>query len=98
MNNKVQRTFIAGDQWLYYKIYTGVKTADLILTKIIKPFADQLLAQGLIKKWFFIRYADPKHHIRIRLNIESSDYTGNIINNFARIFLDKQNIKLFLIL
>ena len=26
-----KRTFIPGSEWIYYKIYTGIKTADSIL-------------------------------------------------------------------
>lgn len=68
-NTAVKRTFIIGDEWLYYKFYTGPKTADLILTEMIKPITEQLLANRLIDYWFFIRYADPKLHTRVRFHI-----------------------------
>jgi len=68
-NAAVKRTFIIGDEWLYYKFYTGPKTADLILTEMIKPITEQLLANRLIDYWFFIRYADPKLHTRVRFHI-----------------------------
>jgi thiopeptide-type bacteriocin biosynthesis protein len=68
-SNNLQRTFILGDQWLYYKFYTGPKTADIILTRLVKPLAETLLASGDIDKWFFIRYADPKIHTRVRFRI-----------------------------
>jgi len=64
--HNTQRTFIPGDAWVYYKIYTGAKTSDILLTEIIKPVAEKLIEQELIDQWFFIRYADPKHHIRVR--------------------------------
>jgi lantibiotic biosynthesis protein len=63
---EVQRSFLSGDQWHYVKIYCGVKTADKILIDVLKPITEELLAEGKIAKWFFIRYADPDHHIRIR--------------------------------
>jgi hypothetical protein len=43
MSNEIQRTFILGDRWLYYKIYTGPKTCDAVLTEIIKAVAEQLI-------------------------------------------------------
>ncbi|HAS41965.1 MAG TPA: hypothetical protein DCS93_15900 [Microscillaceae bacterium] len=61
-----QRSFITGDHWLYYKIYTGPKTSDLILTQVIKPLAELLANNQVISQWFFIRYADPHHHLRLR--------------------------------
>lgn len=66
-----QRTFIIGDEWLYYKFYTGPKTADILLTRMVKPLAEQLLTSGDIDKWFFIRYGDPKLHTRVRFHIKS---------------------------
>jgi lantibiotic biosynthesis protein len=63
---EVQRSFLSGDKWHYVKIYCGVKTADNILIEVLKPITEELLADGKISKWFFIRYADPDHHIRIR--------------------------------
>ncbi|MCP4157985.1 MAG: hypothetical protein GY757_60315 [bacterium] len=66
---ELQRTFTIGDEWLYYKFYTGPKTADIILTQMLKPLTEQLLAGGVIDKWFFIRYADPKTHTRVRFHV-----------------------------
>ena len=68
-SNNLQRTFILGDQWLYYKFYTGPKTADIILTRMVKPLVESLLESGDIDKWFFIRYADPKPHTRVRFRV-----------------------------
>ena len=66
---QVKRSFIIGSEWVYYKIYTGPKTADSILVDFIKPIVDQLLKDGIIKMWFFIRYADPEFHLRVRFQI-----------------------------
>lgn len=67
----LQRTFIIGDEWLYYKFYSGPKTADVVLTRMIKPLAEQLLADGDIDKWFFIRYSDPQLHTRVRFHFKN---------------------------
>lgn len=64
----MKRTFITGSEWLYYKIYTGPKTADRILTEVIKPVSEKLLEEGIIDSWFFIRYSDPKLHLRVRFH------------------------------
>ncbi|MEP1488487.1 MAG: thiopeptide-type bacteriocin biosynthesis protein [Algibacter sp.] len=91
MNKKVQRNFILGDSWLYYKIYTGPKTSDIVLTEIIKPVAEQLIVNNFIDKWFFIRYADPKHHIRVRFHYTKPEYIGVIINSLYPYF--KKNVE-----
>lgn len=79
MNTKVQRSFIIGDNWLYYKIYTGAKTSDMVLTDVIKPVVESLTKENTIDKWFFIRYADPKHHIRLRFHYTNPEHIGKII-------------------
>ena len=71
---EVQRTFQPGDNWHYLKIYCGVKTADKILVEVVRPITEALLFENKIGKWFFIRYADPDHHLRIRFFGKSTFY------------------------
>lgn len=80
MTKQPRRIFSIGTEWLYYKIYTGHKTADLILTKCIKPVTEQLQIESIICKWFFIRYADPNHHLRIRFFTGDRDNLCRIIS------------------
>ncbi|WP_074406961.1 thiopeptide-type bacteriocin biosynthesis protein [Aquimarina megaterium] len=74
-----KRTYILGDEWLYYKIYCGARTSDVLLTETIKPLTAQLLEQGLIDSWFFIRYGDPDFHIRIRFRLPDIRAIGTVI-------------------
>lgn len=83
-NIKVQRSFSLGSEWLYYKIYCGYKTADRVLSEIIKPLTEQLLEQNQISQWFFIRYADPDPHIRVRFKLNDTKHVGNVINQFSK--------------
>jgi thiopeptide-type bacteriocin biosynthesis protein len=76
-----KRSFFIGDEWLYYKIYTGVRTADYILSKYIYPIVEQLMNDKTIDKWFFIRYYDPYFHLRIRFHITNRDSTKRIIES-----------------
>jgi len=78
----VQRTFMPGSKWVYFKIYTGVKTADDILTRPISSIIKQLYKNKWIEKWFFIRYSDPDFHLRIRFFVTDISYIGNVINLF----------------
>ena len=80
MDTPTQRNFILGDCWLYYKLYTGPKTADTILTEIINPIAQELLKTNIIDSWFFIRYADPKHHLRVRFHFKDNASASKIID------------------
>ncbi len=62
----VKRTFIPGSEWVYYKLYCGVRSADKLLCTFIKDLVDTLKRRGLLEKWFFVRYMDPDFHIRLR--------------------------------
>ncbi|WP_029273307.1 thiopeptide-type bacteriocin biosynthesis protein [Flavobacterium sp. KJJ] len=82
----MQRDFSLGSQWLYYKIYTGVKTADTILLEKLEPIIAHLEQKKKIQKWFFIRYHDPKEHIRLRFLVDDTDNLAIIINSFQSVF------------
>jgi thiopeptide-type bacteriocin biosynthesis protein len=75
----MKRDFCIGSEWLYYKIYTGVKTADIILLEKLYPVIFDLKEEKIIDKWFFIRYNDPSEHIRIRFHCENSEAVSIVI-------------------
>jgi thiopeptide-type bacteriocin biosynthesis protein len=81
MGKSIKRSFILGDEWIYYKIYTGVKTADLILMNHLKPLLESLVDNLDIDQWFFIRYSDPDFHLRLRLHVTNQNKLGAIINS-----------------
>lgn len=96
----IKRKFIPGSEWLYLKIYTGVKTADLILSDSIMPLVEFLTKKRLIKKWFFIRYNDPKPHLRLRFELtETGNYDTIIlkINTVLEKYMDSGEISNFLL-
>jgi thiopeptide-type bacteriocin biosynthesis protein len=64
------RRFPPGSQWLYAKLYTGAGTADQVLNHLVGPLVRSCLASGAADAWFFIRFADPDWHLRLRLHGE----------------------------
>lgn len=82
----MKRNFCLGSEWLYYKIYTGVKTADLILSQKIHPVITELKQNGTIDKWFFIRYKDPEEHLRLRLYCDARQKTARAIEALYPVF------------
>ena len=88
------RTFIPGSEWVYFKIYTGTKTADAILKNELYGYVREMMKNDRIDKWFFIRYSDPDFHIRLRLHLkETRDFTY-IFNRFFEICSPLVNIGL----
>lgn len=76
----VQREFSLGSEWLYYKLYCGQMMADRLLVEVLQPLNDALQAQGLIDRWFFIRYADPDNHLRVRWHLPEPARIGEVIS------------------
>lgn len=79
LNVAVQRQFAMGSEWLYYKFYCGIKTGDRLLVEAIKPLVEELIARNLIRKFFFIRYADPDLHIRVRFLLNDTNAVGELV-------------------
>jgi thiopeptide-type bacteriocin biosynthesis protein len=72
----MKRDFMAGSEWLYYKIYCGYGTTDGLLREIIGPLSNSIKTDGFIDHWFFIRYVDPNPHIRWRLHFSDLSALG----------------------
>ncbi len=60
------RTFPPGSEWLYLKVFTGTSTADQILANHIAPLLEE--TRDLYDRWFFIRYNEGGHHLRLRFH------------------------------
>lgn len=75
----MNQLYIPGDKWLYYNLYCGVNTQDELLKTVILPLTSNFLNNGFIIKWFFIRYADPDLHLRLRFEITSYENIGFIM-------------------
>jgi thiopeptide-type bacteriocin biosynthesis protein len=66
--HNLARNFMAGSEWLYVKIYCGTNSGERLLKEVIRPLVQELENDRIIDQWFFIRYADPDNHIRIRFH------------------------------
>jgi lantibiotic biosynthesis protein len=88
----IQRTFNIGSEWLYVKLYGGVKSLDKILSEDIFPLTNELLEEGVIEKWFFIRYEDSDKHLRLRfVNSKRPDFIGIVLNRLHEVLKDYLN-------
>jgi lantibiotic biosynthesis protein len=75
----VPREFVLGSEWLYYKLYCGQTIASRVLLEVLRPLAAQLRNQGLIDNWFFVRYADPDPHLRVRWHLPDPHRIGELM-------------------
>ena len=75
--HETQRIFYPGSEWLYVKIYAGTKILEDLIKAVILPFTSELVEKSVVDKWFFIRYDDPKYHLRIRFHKNKNGNQAN---------------------
>lgn len=74
--------FFPGNEWLYFKLHTGIKSTERVLVEIIRPLTEDLLAQKLITSFFFIRYNENGHHIRLRFRLSDNNAFNGVMQAF----------------
>jgi thiopeptide-type bacteriocin biosynthesis protein len=79
----IRRVFPPGSEWLYLKLYTGRGLADRLLTETVRPLVERALAAGLADRWFFIRYADPRPHVRVRFHGDPRVLSAELLPGLA---------------
>ncbi|NMR33764.1 lantibiotic dehydratase [Chryseobacterium aquaticum] len=82
----VTRNFIPGSEWIYFKIYIEHKFSNKLLVILGDYIEKKLINKGLIEKWFFIRYSDPKQHIRLRLYTKDLSTISTVVTGISNIF------------
>lgn len=87
-SSNVKREFTLGSEWVYAKIYCGPNSADDLLKETIPSIIETLNVGSIIQKWFFIRYKDPKHHIRLRLQAKQKENFSNIVSVISNALSD----------
>jgi lantibiotic biosynthesis protein len=73
--NKIKRIYLPGDEWVYFKLYCHPAISNTLLIKNINVIINSLKKQNKLKGWYFIRYADPDQHLRIRIQTKQGDVT-----------------------
>jgi thiopeptide-type bacteriocin biosynthesis protein len=61
-----ERARIPGTDWLYARLYAGAAATDRLLCDVVAPVLRRAVRSGAIDRWFFVRYADPEPHLRVR--------------------------------
>jgi thiopeptide-type bacteriocin biosynthesis protein len=82
----VRRQFPPGSEWLFAKIYSGRGLADRILCDVVRPLAESTMSSGVADAWFFIRYADPEPHLRLRFHGDRLRLSGELLPTLESTF------------
>lgn len=81
-----------GSDWLFVKLYNDSMRDEELIYNHIHHFCTNLIQNGDIDTYFFMRYADPKKHVRLRL---SGDFSkGNMLYTLNQWFLSINKIGL----
>jgi thiopeptide-type bacteriocin biosynthesis protein len=75
----ITKDFLPGSEWLFVRFHTVPGFADSLLTRTLRPFVRELIQEGLALNWFFIRYADPDFHIRLRILCNTAETAGVLL-------------------
>lgn len=73
-----------GSEWLYAKLFCSLSHADRLLSDLVAPLVDEMTQAGLVDRWFFIRYEDPRWHLRLRLHGNPSELYGKVLPHLAK--------------
>jgi thiopeptide-type bacteriocin biosynthesis protein len=80
----IKRRFIIGEEWLYIKVYSGPGLLEGILSDEIYEVVKSAYEDALIDKFFFVRYVDESHHLRLRFHVTDVKHIGYIVNNVSK--------------
>ncbi|MDG4830611.1 lantibiotic dehydratase [Solwaraspora sp. WMMD1047] len=70
---------LPGEEWVYLKLYTPSRRQDEAVARPVAQLQAELRAQNLLADWFFMRYADPEPHLRVRLLAVPGERTGEAL-------------------
>lgn len=70
-----------GSEWLFVKIYCPHNLEEGLISDSIFTFSENAVATGLADSWFFLRYADPQPHVRLRFRGSSGLLTHQLFPN-----------------
>ncbi|HEU5377617.1 MAG TPA: lantibiotic dehydratase [Ktedonobacteraceae bacterium] len=62
------RTQLPGSAWTSLKLYTTIKRQNAIIIGPMREIVHTLQQHSLSDYWFFVRYADPDPHLRLRFH------------------------------
>jgi len=91
--DNIERTFYPTSfNWLYLKIYGGNLSINRLIIESLPLLVDDSVFKENCSKWFFIRYNDPKCHIRIRFLPTTADVHSKLFESI-NLWLNKVKIR-----
>ncbi|BBL79431.1 hypothetical protein RxyAA322_12850 [Rubrobacter xylanophilus] len=70
---------LPGSDWLFTKLYLARDRQDSFIAGTLNRFAETMVEEGCAEEWFYIRYADPEPHLRLRFRGESGILAARLL-------------------
>ena len=77
------RLRLPGSDWLYLKLYGPPPFEDELIAGPLASFGEFATSAGLSDGWFFLRYADPDPHLRVRFHGEPAALLGPLLQQIC---------------
>jgi thiopeptide-type bacteriocin biosynthesis protein len=74
-----ERLSLPGSSWLFFKLYGVSVRQEELIGGSLREFCAQVEANGLVEKSYFMRYLDPKPHIRLRFNGDAKKMAAELL-------------------
>ena len=82
-------TYFPGSEWEFLKIYAADAVNESIVCSGLGPLLVKARREGLVERWFFIRYVDPDPHFRIRYHSGSVE-ARSLVRGMLHAYLEKE--------
>jgi thiopeptide-type bacteriocin biosynthesis protein len=79
--SKLHRFKPPGSDWVFLKLYGPPAGEDTIISGGLRDLCKRLPSDI---EWHFVRYADPRPHLRLRFHSEAEGFAGNMIAELSR--------------
>jgi len=76
--------FDPGSEWLFAKLYCSPSHADRLLLDFVQPLVADIMSVGAANLWFFVRYGDPRWHLRLRFHGDPAALRDHILPTLGR--------------
>ncbi len=78
-----RRCRVPGSDWLYARVYAGSSRSAAVLRALRAEVVEPSLGSE-VKLWFYLPFADPEPHIRIRFQGEPSTLRNTVLSRLER--------------
>jgi thiopeptide-type bacteriocin biosynthesis protein len=76
---RVPARLMPGSEFLSLKLYGGAGDLENVLLDALLPEVSDAVRRGEVASWFFLRYADPDTHLRLRLQGDPRVLGGEVL-------------------